>query len=389
MDKKLNVLWLPGWFPSKVDFLPGDFIERHARSASLLMNIVVLFVVKDTSANGKNIIEVEHANGLVIYRGYYTCSTKLGLFGRVISTLRYYTLLSQLYKKAKDEKGPFDLAHIHIVLKQGLMGRWLRLSERLPYVITEQNSWYMPGDSQFFLQSFFVQWMTRKIFKAASAIHVVSESLGKALVINHVIDKPFIVIPNVVNTAIFTLDKTIDDLPGLNFIAVTGDIFHKNTDGVIRAFAAFRKSGADAKLHIAGPNVDLLKEIAQRERVEDCVVFYGAISNEAIAVLTKKCDAMIFFTRYETFGCVMAEAICCGVPVIASRLPVLEENLTEYENALFVTSEDESDLLNKLVYFAEHRAEFDATKIAYAAEKKYNYHTIAEKFKAFYLSIIQ
>jgi glycosyltransferase involved in cell wall biosynthesis len=386
MDKRLNVVWLPGWFPSAIDFLPGDFIERHAKSASILTNIVVLFVVKDTGETAKNKIEIEQDNGLVIYRGYYTCTTKLGLFSKLLSVIRYYKLLLQLYKKAKKENGPFDLAHVHIALKQGLVAIWLRWKEELNYVVTEQNAWFMPGDKKFFSQPYYMQAVIKQIFKKAIAIHVVSKSLGDELTKAGVISKSFTVIPNVVNTSVFTREVTTNNFKGLNLIAITGDTYHKNTDGVIRSFTSFVKKGYPATLHVAGPNIEQLKILTEDLGIEKNVLFYGAVSNEKVATITKGCNAMIFFTRYETFGCVMAEALCCGVPVIASRLPVLEENLSENINALFVTSEDEDDLLNKLIYFAGYSNVFNADTIASDAVTKYNYHTIAEQFKAFYLA---
>lgn len=389
MDERLNILWLPAWFPSKVDRYPGDFIERHAKASSLLMNIIVLFVVKDTTAKHPgNKIEIEQTGNLIIYRGYYTGTPKHGLITKILSTIRYYKLLFKLYKQAKKTNGPFYLVHVHIALRQALLALYTKWKYKLPYVVTEHNGWFMPGYKLFFLQPFYTQQMVKLIYKKAAAVHTVSKSLGDELVKEKII-RSFVVIPNVVNTAVFNMDKTehVDDFPGLNFIAVTGLTHIKNTDGVIRVFAVFIKKGFSATLHIAGPNIDLLKKLAQQLNIENNIKFYGFISNDEVAMLTKRCNAMIFFTRHETFGCVMAEALCCGIPVIASRIPVLEEGLTQNINALFVTSEDENDLLDKLIYFTQHRDLFISSSIAANAYEKYNYNTVAQQFKALYLSV--
>ncbi len=75
-----------------------------------------------------------------------------------------------------------------------------------------------------------------------------------------IINKPFTVIPNAVNIKNFTINK--NEAPvfaGINFIAITGNTYHKNTDGVIRSVALFIKNGFEAILHIIGPNTIALK----------------------------------------------------------------------------------------------------------------------------------
>ena len=59
------ILWLPSWYPNKSDAYVGDFIQRHARAASLVNQIVVLYVAdaeintpKETSTTtNRNLIE--------------------------------------------------------------------------------------------------------------------------------------------------------------------------------------------------------------------------------------------------------------------------------------------------------------------------------------------
>jgi L-malate glycosyltransferase len=378
MDKSLNIVWLPGWFPSRVDFLPGDFIERHAKAVSESAFVTVIYVVKDPALkNTKTEIVKETIGNLVIYRGYYNAANKIS------SVFHFYKLLFTLYKLAEKERGRFDLCHLHVPLKQSLLAIRLKQKYKLNYVITEHNSWYSPGDNSFFFQSFFLKRMITSAYYNAEAVHVVSRDLGEKLQKMIPIVANYTVIPNVVNTDFFTLaDKTNKET--INFITVTGENKYKNTDGIIRAFAMLIKSGANAYLNIAGPDDAVFKQQVKELGIENRVVFYGIVSNKEIAELTKRSDAMIFFTRSETFGCVMAESLCCGVPVIASRIPVLEESLTENKNALFVEPDNENDLTEKLSWFINHKDNFDNSLIAAEAFDRYNYHRVASQFMAFY-----
>lgn len=385
MHQKLNVLWLPGWFPSKVDFLSGDFTERHAKAVSSLVNVTAIFVVRALHpVIPDNKIEVEEVGGLKIYRAYYFCGKKNKWLNKLYSVSKYYKLLFKLYKIALSEKKNFHLVHVHIALKQGLMAVWFKWKYGIKYVLTEQNGWYMPKGDFFFSQSFLIRYITKKIFKKASAIHVVSDSLGKELIKRNVMNTPYTVIPNVVDTSLFKPSASSQSENNSHFVTITGNIYQKNTDGLIYAFSSCIHKGLNAILHIIGPNTEQLKQLVVHLNISDKVIFYGAIQNEEVAHIMQRCCALVFFTRYETFGCVMAEALCCGIPVIASRLPVLEENLVQQQNALFVKPEDTSNLADVLIHFIENKDMFDREKIATEAHLKYNYSAVAHQIKELY-----
>ena len=74
--------------------------------------------------------------------------------------------------------------------------------------------------------------------------------------------------------------------------------------------------------------------------------------------------------------------------VIASRLPVLEENLIEKKNGLFVDPENEKDLEDKMNWFIQNKDAFDTVSIAVEASEKYNYHIVALQFLDFYTKVL-
>jgi glycosyltransferase involved in cell wall biosynthesis len=386
MKQRFKILWLPAWYPSKIDFLNGDFVERHAVAVSKFVDVIILSVVRDEALISSNtVIEVEENEGLKVYRGYYNSLRKNSILKKVILGFLYFKLLFKLYKIANKQNGDFNLVHVHVSLRQGLYALWLKITKRINYVITEHNSWFMPIGSTFFTKNFLQQKIIKANFKYASAIHVVSKSLGNELMKRYPFIKTFTVIPNVVDSNLFFYDSNNHKGLKTNFFAINGNhLFQKNTEGIIRAFSMLIKDGNECTLHIAGPNDSALKKIAAELNLTDSIIFYGQISNSAIATLMQKIDAFIFFTRYETFGCVMVEALCCGKPIIASSLDVLKENLVENVNGLFVASEDEDDLAEKLEYFTNNKEKFDNRKIAEDAIAKYNFDKVGKDFLAFY-----
>jgi glycosyltransferase involved in cell wall biosynthesis len=389
MKKRVKVLWLPAWFPSKNFLLDGDFVERHAKAASIYSDIILLYAVKDEVLTKKKYyIEVEEQNSFTIYRGYYNFKCRVKIIEKLITVILFYVVLFKLYQKAISDFGIFDLVHVHIAQKQSLFAFFLKCFKRYNYVVTEHNGWFMPIGEKRFTKNIILKWIIKLHFKYASNTSVVSKSLGIALQKKYSVIKSFLVIPNAVDDSIFFYKPQNEKTNDINFFAITGNFDIKNIDGIIRAFSNFIKKGYTATLHIAGANDSAFKLLVDELLIAHSVKFYGLLDNKGIARLMQTVDAFIFFTRYETFGCVMAEAICCGKPVIASRLDVLKENLKENSNALFVTSENENELTAKLMYYCNNKNAFDNNKIAENATDKFNFDRIGKDFLAFYKTVI-
>jgi glycosyltransferase involved in cell wall biosynthesis len=90
---------------------------------------------------------------------------------------------------------------------------------------------------------------------------------------------------------------------------------------------------------------------------------------------------------YETFGLIAIEAFACGVPVIASRVGVMEEIVHDGRTGLHFTPGDASDLARKVEWAGAHpdemremgrnaRAEYEAK---YTAER--NYRLLLEVYR--------
>ena len=81
------VLIIPGWFPSKVNFLAGDFIERHAKAASIYFPVKVLFVVKDNDLpfGSIRLEHKKHSDNYETFIYYYSSSSSLKYFEKIAS----------------------------------------------------------------------------------------------------------------------------------------------------------------------------------------------------------------------------------------------------------------------------------------------------------------
>lgn len=80
---------------------------------------------------------------------------------------------------------------------------------------------------------------------------------------------------------------------------------------------------------------------------------------------------------YETFGLVAIEAFACGVPVIASRIGVMREIVTDGHTGLHFRSGDASDLAAKVRWAWEHPGEM--RQMGRNARKEYERKYTAER----------
>jgi glycosyltransferase involved in cell wall biosynthesis len=98
--------------------------------------------------------------------------------------------------------------------------------------------------------------------------------------------------------------------------------------------------------------------------VEKSVVLTNFVSREELAALYTLCTVFIFPSLYEGFGLPIAEAMCCGAPVIAgnsSSLPEVVGNAGVLIDAS--SAEDLSEAMLKLLRDEELRVEMSERSV--------------------------
>jgi glycosyltransferase involved in cell wall biosynthesis len=77
------------------------------------------------------------------------------------------------------------------------------------------------------------------------------------------------------------------------------------------------------------------------------IEFTGEIAYEEVAKAMQQADCLLLFSHIENSPCVIGEALCCGLPVIASRVGGIPELIDE-QNGILVPAADETALLNAM-----------------------------------------
>ena len=378
-----HILYLPSWFPSRRNPYPGDFIKRHAEAASLYNRITIFYTAIDETINEPELVEEKINENLFVYIYYYP-SVK-NILSPVINGVKRFSALRKIYNKVFAGSSP-DLVHVHVAYPAGLFALYLKKRKGSEYIISEHDGIYMPGYDNYHIPGKFEKKMIPLIYKNAKKIHAVSKSLAEALIGLKLATTDPIVIPNVVNGEIFKYREK-GRSGTFRFIHISSLINQKNPEGMFEAISLVKKRRNDFVLKIIGPAKEKFKKMVTDLSLEKHVIFMGEISYADVAKEINNSDAMIHFTRYETFGCVIAESLCCGVPVIVSDLDVTKELVTDGVNGLLVAESKVDDLADKILYFMESGFQINSNQVGVENQQKFSYDRVGKMFDDLYRSV--
>jgi glycosyltransferase involved in cell wall biosynthesis len=147
---------------------------------------------------------------------------------------------------------------------------------------------------------------------------------------------------------------------------------HKNLDGLLRAFALFRKTRPDYRLVVCGLHGFFTAQLqALRAELDlgDSVTFPGWIPKADLLDLYARAMAFVYPSRFEGFGLPVLEALAAGVPSACSRIEPLDSNAGDA--ALKFDPGDPQEIaacIERLVAGEEFRAKLAAAGPARASE---------------------
>jgi glycosyltransferase involved in cell wall biosynthesis len=382
-----KILWLASWYPNRLAPSNADFIQRHARAVSLYHEVDTIFVVRDPGGKITRDVKLEvikegALTQQIIY--YYSPSIPVPAINKLLSQLKYNRLFKKYIRKYIEENGSPSLVHVHVGMKAGIMASWLKEKYGVPYVITEHWTGFLPEAAERFEGlSLYLQKQWKQLLEGAAGISVVSAYLGKHLSTLPVKMPLVKVIPNVVDATIF---YPVEKQKGMvtRFIHVSGLGFQKNPEAILQAFAIVNKREPSFQLSIFGPHNESVASLVEELGLSAQVSLHEEVPQPELAKWIQQADALVLYSRYETFGCVVAEAQVSGVPVIVSDIPVMHELVQQNKNGLLVKADDPAALADKICWFIKNREVFNYAVIAEEAAEKYNYPKVGKLFAEWY-----
>lgn len=389
-DDRLHILYLPKWYPHKYDPMPGLFIERHGISALPHCDISVLYVHADEHQKkcGYNFdySEDDTLNTIRIY--YKRANTGFKPLDTIINTCRFFRSHRKGLKKIREKYGNFDIIHVHVLTRHGVIALMEKIFKGIPYVITEHWTRYLASTNTF--NGALRKFMTRIVARRASAIMPVTANLRDAMIDCGLKNDNYVVIPNVVDINMFSPDpdKASSDIARIVHVSCFDDQ-QKNIRGITRVLKRLAEKRQDFTVDMIGDGIhyDELLAYGDEMGVKDrYATYYGLKENEALAELMKAADFMLMFSRYENLPVVILESYACGVPVLSTDVGGIREHMNK-DLGILIESEDEEALYNTLNDLLDNYKNYDAAKIRSYAVDHFSNEVIGDQLYEVYSSI--
>ena len=222
----------------------------------------------------------------------------------------------------------------------------------------------------------FSESKNKKVLKEAASFLPVTKDLGETIKKNF-IDVPYQVVPNVVNTDLFFLN--VIESYKFRFIHVSYMNFQKNPKGIIAAARLLKERGCNFEIFMLGNDDQQLQVMARENGLSDeTIVFKEPVPHAEVAKLMQQSSAFLLFSRFENLPCVILEALCCGLPVISSRVGGIAEVISD-QNGILVDNENTIQLADAMQNMINNYQLYNREKIAVDAAGKFNCNTIGKQ----------
>ena len=232
----------------------------------------------------------------------------------------------------------------------GLLGRWIY---GLPYIISLRGG-DVPGaePSLDFLHRF-LRPIRRTILK--NSIAIVANSNGLRKMAETADPFPVQVIPNGVDTEFFTPppSKPARNNNVLRILFVGRFRQQKNLPFLFRQLARLPPTTFELHLVGDGPEKQRLEGLARKLAIASAVTWHGWISPGALPQIYQSADCLVNPSLYEGMSNVVLEAMACGVPVIASRVPGNDELVLDGDTGFLFDLREPAALVSALAQLCD------------------------------------
>lgn len=371
----MNILHITNWYPNRWNSTETPFIRELFFSTERYVTQEIWHIQVRDDVKGVNLY-----TDITNHKEKYIVLITRSLPWRIKELLTFLLLVIMRLKLGRRW---WDLVNVHIAYPLLRFPRLFRLLFGQSVVISEHWSayhygFYLPANSPARLR-------IAEIFHHGLPVITVSDALMNDVVAFAGTDAfPRHVVPNVVDPRLFYPIVPPRPASSAVFLMVANWTAIKRPLLVMAAFAAILPQYPHARLRIVGegPQFAAMQEFVHRQGLDGRIRLLGAMDKSRVADELRGSDFFLHASAYETFSVVCAEALCCGLPVIASRVGGITE-FVNASNGLLVDNTLEAwraALLNSI----GNAAIWDREEIARKARERWNPEVVGDQLLAIY-----
>ncbi|MBU1475346.1 MAG: glycosyltransferase [Acidobacteria bacterium] len=318
------------------------------------------------------------------------------------------------------EKLTYDLVYAHYWLS-GLVGEWIAINRDLPLVLTFHTLIYFkpprPGDPVADRR----RMAEDHLIEAAAGIISLSEEERSFLVGNFQLPKHKVrCIHPGVNADLFfpDMDEEISkrikiDRNTFSLLFVGRIVPEKGLEPLLEVISGLREthpdvferlrlvivggsrsqvdSSSEERLNIgldANPEEGRLRAFVKEKDLVNKVIFEGPVKHEELRFYYSEADACVIPSFSESFGLVMAEALACGTPVLASDVGEMRHFIRPGKNGYLFSLENSDSLRDGLIDVVQKGVSWNPARIRKDITSRLTWDKSATKILAYLKEIL-
>lgn len=359
MRKKLLILACN--YPSNLEPLGGVFVKEQARILSENFSVSVLnpkiFGWRGAFRRLRQPMEANIDSDAAFVKRVRSFSALAFLSGGARKQL--LSSSKKGYQEIIELFGKPDLIAGHFAVDSGWLASILAEENKIPYILHEHASQFC-----MYLHNAESASMAREAIRKAAAIVAVSPHLEREI-------KDFepsaktLVIGNYVDTELFCPENPTAISHPPVFFAAGHVTDQKGFSFLLNATAILlQRNVGDFRIVIGGggPKLDDLKRLADKLGLTNIVNFLGPIQPDRVLENMRMAQCVVMPSLHESFCIVLAEAISCGKPVIATRCGG-PEFFVDARNGYLANPGDPLDLAEKMLAILRKEKTFDPNSL--------------------------
>jgi glycosyltransferase involved in cell wall biosynthesis len=381
----MKILFITRWYPVRDHTYDGIFVREYAKAVRAGGNEVFVLHVAGVSSKSGGLwqfaeeVDPELTEGIPTFRVSHRSIPIRGMTYPIYvwSAVRAYRRLCALGFEP-------DVIHAH-VYDAGVPAVVIGKRFGIPVVVTEHFS----GFARRTLNRAAVR-KARYAFENADRTLPVSTYLQRTIAA-YGIEANFEVVPNVVDTSLFftAIRKSKTDEKRMIFVGNLEPSEYKGYPNLLEALTLLGGRRRDWRLDVIGKGP---KRVEYERRTKSAglpapVAFHGAKPKREIAEMMRDSDLFVLPSKSETFGCVLAEALVSGLPIVSTSVGNVP-NLVPSSAGILVAPDDPPALADALDTMLSDLDSYDRDAIAADACSQYSYEAVGRKLQAVYLSVL-
>lgn len=277
-----------------------------------------------------------------------------------------YRAVARLARRLHAER-PFDLIHAHFMYPDGVVAARLGEELGIPVLTTEHTFWgaWANGSPRVWRQIERALPGVRLVSAVSEAVRREIESLTDGRVATTVLH-------NVVDDGVFHPESVVRDQDHILFVGVIRHV--KGLDVLLHALVRLAKRRPGVRLSILGSGFlrgyradeQRLRGLCAELDLGDRVTWEGEATPARVAAAMRAASVLVVPSRRESFCSVAAEALACGMPVVATRCGGPEEIVTA-DDGVLVPIEDPDALAGGIDDVLDRRGTFVASRLSASA----------------------